>query len=134
MVNFISHKDEVLAELDNKIPEILEEWGNAAEGYAIDLCPVAPVNGGNLRESISHAMNVGKKEAYVGTNVEYAPYVELGTGKYYAGGGRQTPWKYQDDEGKWHTTTGQRAQPYLRPSVEGHEKTYLQLAELILEK
>ena len=37
----------------------------------------------------------------------YFPYVELGTG-IYAIGGRQTPWCYQDADGQWHWTKGQR--------------------------
>ena len=36
-----------------------------------------PVDTGRLRNSISQA--VEDKSAYIGTNVEYAPYVELGS-------------------------------------------------------
>lgn len=44
------------------------------EGSAIR---VAPVDTGRLRGSITHRIN--NYEALIGTRVEYAPYVELGT-------------------------------------------------------
>ena len=76
-----------------------------------------PVNTGNLRSSITHTVenNVGT----VGTNVEYAPYIEFGTGLFSSqGDGRQdVPWRYQDAEGNWHTTSGQNPQPFLEPAL-----------------
>jgi HK97 gp10 family phage protein len=60
---------------------------------------------------------------HIGTNVNYAPYVEMGTGDYYPGG-RQTPWAYQDMFGNWHRTKGQEAQPFLKPAVADHTQTY----------
>ena len=58
------------------------------------------------------------------TPLEYAPYVEYGTGLYAESGGRKdVPWKYQDDEGNWHTTSGQHPQPFMRPALdESREK------------
>lgn len=51
----------------------LEAIGMAAEGHAKKI---TPVDTGRLRNSIAHA--VQGDAAYIGTNVEYAPYVELG--------------------------------------------------------
>lgn len=45
--------------------------------------------------------------AILSNKASYFPYVELGTG-IYAVGGRQTPWCYQDAQGIWHWTKGQR--------------------------
>jgi HK97 gp10 family phage protein len=51
--------------------------------------------------------------------LEYAPYVEFGTGLFAENGGRtDVPWCYQDDEGNWHTTSGMKPQPYMRPALE----------------
>lgn len=94
-----------------------------AEGYAKDL---TPVDTGNLRNSITH--KVVDDEVYIGTNNEYAAYVELGTG-IHTEGGRQTPWVYKDDEGNWHHTRGQEAQPYLKPAVADHKQTYRNIIE-----
>ena len=76
-----------------------------------------PVDTGLLRNSITHEVYERGDEivGVIGTNFDYAPYVEYGTGLFAeAGNGRQTPWSYQDADGKWHTTVGQHPQPYLR--------------------
>lgn len=103
----------------------LEKCGLTAEGYAKLLCPV---DTGNLRNSITHQVQSTELACYVGTNSEYAAYVELGTGIYYPGG-RRTPWVYQDAKGNWHLTHGQRAQPYLKPAVADHAQVYGHIIE-----
>lgn len=103
----------------------LEKCGLVGEGYAKNLCPV---DTGNLRNSITHQVNAAELMAYIGSNSEYAPYVELGTGKYYPGS-RQKPWVYQDIYGEWHLPHGQRAQPYLKPAVADHVPQYKQIIE-----
>ena len=117
-IKFIDNSEEVLKLFTKAGKRALERCGMQAEGYAKDLCPV---DTGNLRNSIGHKVN--ENEAYIGTNSEYGPYVELGTGKYVTGG-RPTPWVYQDRNGKWHRTNGQKAQPYLKPAVADHKQTY----------
>ena len=76
----------------------------------------APHRTGALQRSID--FEVDGNEGVVYSNLEYAPYVEVGTGIYATkGGGRDTPWAYQDENG-WHTTRGQRAQPFLEPALQ----------------
>ena len=65
--------DEVLSALENAKKRGLEAIGLTAEGHAKKE---TPVDTGRLRNSIGHA--VENKAAYIGSNVEYAPYVELG--------------------------------------------------------
>ena len=65
--------DEVLAALKMAKKRGLEAIGLTAEGHAKKE---TPVDTGRLRNSISHATD--DEAAYIGTNVEYAPYVELG--------------------------------------------------------
>lgn len=67
----VSRADEVIAALRRQVALGLESIGQEAEGYAKDECPV---DTGRLRNSISHA--VEGDNVYIGTNVEYAPYVE----------------------------------------------------------
>ena len=98
------HSDEVLRELAAKIPAALEECGLVAEGYAKRLCPV---DTGNLRNSITHTQS-GNVE-YIGTNVEYASYVEMGTIRT-------------------------RAQPFIKPSVANHVDQYDQIIERRLKE
>ena len=124
-VVFNDYSDDVLNEFHDAVLRALERCGEQAEGYAKDL---APVDTGNLRNSISHAVDEDEPAAYIGSNVEYAAYVELGTGKYTEGG-RPTPWVYQDDNGNWHWTAGNPAQPFLKPAVADHPQTYRNIIE-----
>lgn len=124
-VVFNDNSKEILAAMQEAAVRALEKCGLTAEGYAKKL---APVDTGNLRNSISHAVDEDEPAAYVGTNAEYAPYVELGTGKY-AEGGRPTPWVYQDDKGSWHWTAGNPARPFLKPAVADHAQTYRNIIE-----
>lgn len=123
------HSDEVLAALESACAIALETCGLVAEGYAKKQCPV---DTGNLRNSITHTVDQNEKTAYIGTNSEYATYVEMGTGKYYPGG-RPKPWSYQDENGNWHTTSGQRAQPYLKPAVADHVEQYKNIIQAALK-
>lgn len=119
------HSAEVYKELEAACQRALEKCGLVGEGHAKMLCPV---DTGNLRNSITHMVNDGEKVAYIGTNSEYAVYVECGTGVYYPGG-RQTPWMYQDENGDLHLTHGQRAKPYIKPAVADHVDQYKKIIE-----
>jgi HK97 gp10 family phage protein len=87
----------------------------------------APKGDGTLRRSITSEVVVNEDtvEGIVFTPLEYAPYVEYGTGIFAEGGGgrQDVPWRYQDDEGNWHTTSGMSPRPYMRPALnENREK------------
>lgn len=124
-IEFIDNSEFFKEEMQSVCLQVLEEWGMVGEGYAKLLCPV---DTGNLRNSIAYLVVVGTLTVYIGTNSEYGPYVELGTGIYYAGG-RKDPWVYQDAKGQWHLTYGQRAQPYLKPAVADHVQEYKKILE-----
>ena len=79
----------------------MEKCGLTAEGYAKKL---APVDTGNLRNSITHEVDEEEPAAYIGTNVEYAPYQELGT-------------------------IHMKAQPFLKPAVNDHANEYRKIIE-----
>lgn len=119
----------VKEEMQAAVLRALEKCGLTAEAYAKLKCPVDTVN---LRNSITHKIQANEPAAYIGTDNEYAAYVELGTGKYYPGG-RPTPWVYQDAKGNWHLTHGQRAQPFLKPAVADHAEQYRKIIKNELE-
>lgn len=75
-VDYKDYSKEVLSALEKGIKNGLEAIGLTAETYAKKA---TPVDTGRLRNSISHT--VDGEAAYIGTNVEYAPYVELGTSR-----------------------------------------------------
>ena len=87
MVNFISHKKEKDRQLEHVIDVGMESVAQEGEGNAIREVtkliydkPPSPtyVRTGDLRKSLSHKYVKEEKAAYIGTNLEYAPYVEYG--------------------------------------------------------
>lgn len=73
-VKFTDNSRQVIAEMKSRKKLALLAIGSAAEGHAKAL---TPVDTGRLRNSIAHAAD--SEAAYIGSNVEYAPYVEYGT-------------------------------------------------------
>ena len=80
-VEFVDNSAEIIAALHDTCERALWRCWEKAEEYAKDLCPV---DTGNLRGSITHAEHAeaGGGEMYVGTDVNYAVYQEMGTGVY----------------------------------------------------
>lgn len=102
------------------------------EGQAVAL---APVDSGRLKDSIDYKVDEGELIAYVGTNVEYAIWVEFGTGEYAEkGNGRKGGWIYKDPEGEWHYTLGNRPSPYLRPAFRRTKKQVQSILESALRE
>ena len=86
----------------------------------------APKDNGELRRSISS--EVKDLEGVVFTPLLYAPYVEYGTGLFAEEGGRMdVPWNYKDDEGKWHSTSGQKPQPFMRPALDENREEIIRI-------
>lgn len=108
-VTFISHKREVLAAEAQARARALEIIGGKAESYAKRLCPV---DTGRLRNSITH-QQFDENTEIVGTNVSYAPFVEL---PHYSTSGNLIPGK-----------------PFLRPAAEGHTAEYKKIIERIMK-
>jgi HK97 gp10 family phage protein len=67
------------------------------------------VRTGRLRNSLTHAVAMNEKAVYIGSNVEYAAPVELGTSKM-------------------------RARPYLRPAVTNYTDEYKNLVKQALSR
>lgn len=85
------------------LKKALESVGKAAESNAKGNCPV---DTGRLRGSITH--QVSGDAVYIGTNVEYGKYVEMGTYK-------------------------QAAQPFLKPAAQDHAAEYSAIFKSALE-
>ena len=86
----------------------------------------APKGSGDLRRSITS--KVENNEGVVFTPLFYAPYVEYGTGLFAENGGRtDVPWWYKDDEGEWHSTSGMKPHPYMRPALYENREEILRI-------
>ena len=130
-VQLIDNSAEILAAMKEQVILGLKAIGQEAEGYAKEECPV---DTGRLRNSISSKVIEDEKAVYIGTNVEYAPYVEYGTGKYADNGqGRQTPWFYVDDKGQGHYTQGMKPRHFLKKAVTEHDAHYRSILEAALK-
>lgn len=80
----------------------LEACGMAAETYAKRD---APVDTGRLRNSIAHMVKEEESAVYIGSNVEYAPYQEMGT------------------------ITGVKAKHFLKNAAANHTDEYIRIIE-----
>lgn len=90
----------------------LEESANEVKSAAARN---SRVDTGQLKGSWDYKLDTGKKEAKVGSPLENAVWEEFGTGEYAANGdGRKGGWRYQDDNGDWHFTTGKKPNRTLK--------------------
>lgn len=138
---------EVLAALGKAGTKILEVIGGMMESNAkrevtksVYSTPASSwyKRTGALRNSITHRKD--GDSVVVGSDIHYAPYIELGTGKEYSPppewiesqakkGRGLDKWYYKDEEGNWHVGFPQAPRPFLRPAVENHLDEYKKAAE-----
>lgn len=133
-IKMTSNKAVCEKNLDDVAVKVLTMWGMTGESSAKRLCPV---DTGLLRNSITYALageaaaqstykadngekfgsykgqapndTGGLRHVYIGSNVEYAPYQELGTAKM-------------------------RAQPFLGPAIEQNKSYFRDILENELKK
>ena len=128
-INELLSSLEELGSLDN----IEDALGKACALVERSAKQKAPKDTGKLRRSITSKVksNGSDIQGVVYTPLEYAPYVEFGTGLFAESGGRKdVPWNYRDDKGEWHSTSGIKPQPFMRPAVnENREEILRKLKE-----
>lgn len=109
--------------LKNSITHALSGESAAISTYKADKAKGnQPIQTGEYSGTAPEENDPSKIAVYIGTNVEYSPYIELGTGKHTSGG-RPTKWTYKDEKGV-HMTGGQEAKPFLKPALADHTQTY----------
>ena len=105
-VEFIDNSEKIKLILEQATAAGLEEAAAELESQAIRN---TPVDTGQLKGAWGHVVDEQKMVATIGNTLENAIWTEFGTGEYaYENNGRQTPWRYQDAKGEWHTTTGKK--------------------------
>lgn len=113
---------------EEELPRTMGRIGSRARDIAQGM---APVDTGRLRASISssHGRDGSVCWAQIGTNVEYAAYVEFGTG-------RKGSAEYRSADGRVRTEPGiefredwpgTRPHPYVRPAVYDFMPMYEQM-------
>lgn len=93
-IKLIDNSDEVKAILDGRIPIILAALGKDAVKFAVkNIKDVGYVDTGTARDSITY--EVKDDAVYVGSNLDYFKYLEVGTGIHASNGqGRKGWWVY----------------------------------------
>ena len=138
-----------LNELDDCTELILTMIGTKIEKYAKALCPVGTpesvgsknkktgkvyprkgYRGGTLRNSIT--FEVDGDTLVAGSNVEYAPYVELGTGPNFVSPPSWIEFNTTKGSGIGHGYVKPR--PYLQPAVKDHLSQYKKIIESTLKQ
>lgn len=119
-MEFVDNSTKVKAEIEKKAIKALIKACMLVEGQAVAL---APAKSGALRDNITYKVDEATLIGYVGTNVEYAIWIEFGTGEFAEkGDGRKGGWVYKTPDGKWHFTYGNKPKPYLRPAFRRNRK------------
>lgn len=142
-VEFIDNSEEVLRLLAGATVKAAEAVGMNLENAAKRMCSPKGPNGNpfrdadTLRNSITHSVENDPEGPVlmVGSNMQVAPYIELGTGKFYDpspewiqynGDDKHSVagldyWFYYDElEGVLKVGKPIPAQPYLRPAFLDH--------------
>lgn len=124
--------DEVLERLEKLLntEDIEKAMGKACAVVEAAAKQNAPKDTGALRNSITSRVENrnGHIEGVIFTPLEYAPYIEYGTGLFAESGGRKdVPWNYQDDRGEWHSTSGIKPHPFMRPAVEDNRNKIIEV-------
>lgn len=155
-VEFIDNSAEVLRLLAGATMRAAEAVGMNVESAAKRLCtPKGPMgnpmrDGAELRNSITHTVesDADGPLLMVGSNMQIAPYIELGTGKEYSPGpewieyhgedkhskGGLDEWMYYDElEKRFKIGKPIPAQPYLRPAFMDHVEDIKQTIKEYLE-
>ena len=114
---FTDNSKKVKGQMDDAMFRALESAALIVEASAKALAPVG--DSGELRDKIDHNVvdTSSGPAAKIGSPLDYAMYVEYGTGEFAENGaGRKGGWSYQTPDGEWHHTNGMSPQPFLRPA------------------
>lgn len=122
-LNLRTTRKKIKAQMDAAMFQALESAALIVEASAKALAPVG--DSGELRDKIDHNVTDTSNGPIVtiGSPLDYAPYVEYGTGEFAENGkGKKGGWGYTDEEGIEHWTHGQKPQPFLRPAFRRNKK------------
>lgn len=118
----VDNTDAIIKATDEAIYNALDIIGNKAADYAAAL---APVQTGNLKNSMTSEVSQGEKAVYIGTAVEYAPFVEFGH--------HQQVGRYVPEIGKRLVRDFVPAKPFLKPAIQNHLDEYKNILETELK-
>lgn len=118
----VDNTDAIIKATDEAIYNALDIIGNKAADYAAGL---APMQTGNLKNSMTSEVSQQEKAVYIGTAVEYAPFVEFGH--------HQQVGRYVPEIGKRLVRDFVPAKPFLKPAIQNHLDEYKNILETELK-
>jgi len=115
-VIYVSHIAELQARIKNAEDKILAEIGFVV---AREAHLQAPVDTGNLANSMDYVVDKPGRKVYVGATMDapYAPFQEFGTGSRGKGTGTKPPPNYVHGARGGPDFKGHVAQPFLEPAM-----------------
>ena len=85
---------------------------------------------GAVKKGIENSMNFDAGIITADANISrHDTSGSYGAASTSGGGGRPTPWVYQDAKGNWHYTRGNKAKPFLKPAAADHAIQYRKILE-----
>ena len=106
-VKFDNNTQKILQENEYKARQILTAIGlKAVSIWTKEITNKKVVDTGRFRSSVTHEVNYADKSVSIGSNVDYAPYLELGSHKM-------------------------KARPTLKPTIMNYKDAYKKIAEQI---
>lgn len=122
-VQFRNNSVQIKAEINDALVAALHE---ASGEIVSQTARNTRVDTGQLKGSWTYKVDESSFEATIGSPLENSIWEEFGTGAYALNGdGRKTAWRYKDEKGKWHTTTGKKG-------TRAFYKTYTSLKTAII--
>ena len=157
-ITLTDNSDLYLNALSERIETALEAVGQQAESHAKrNLTAAGKRKTGDLINSMDHEVRTSEDAVYIGSNLEYAPYVEHGTGKFGDNGGTGNGWwvyvvggsgkghvhgkRYTEEKARQivailrakgldaHMTQGQKPTHFLKNAVTQHSDEYKAIIE-----
>lgn len=109
MKNDVQFKD-FSVEVNGKINEaLIAALYEAAGEVVLQTARNSRVDTEQTKGSFEYVVDEEKLESTVGSPLENAIWEEFGTGvQALNGDGRKIAWRYQDEKGHWHITTGKK--------------------------
>lgn len=105
-VEFQDFSIQVKGAISDHVNAALEECAGELESQTKRNSRVAT---GRTKNSFRHVVDDETHTAYIGSDLENAIWEEFGTGEHALNGdGRKGGWRYKDEKGEWHYTTGKK--------------------------
>ena len=105
-VEFQDFSIQVKGKISDRVNAALEECAGELESQTKRNSRVAT---GRTKNSFRHVVDDETHTAYIGSDLENAIWEEFGTGEHALNGdGRKGGWRYKDEKGEWHYTTGKK--------------------------